>query len=130
LVSGGQEKGDAVNFMVQNGFDVKKEREAGFQPWLVENESKLAEECPEGITYLGTFANIFGSEARVGAYQTVWGMDSYAAMDAFSNAIKQGGTFAELMDALGKFTLDRQEGGISSNELSRRVTDAAIWGLD
>lgn len=119
-----------MNFMIQAGFDVKKEREAGFQPWLAENESKLAEACPEGVTYLGTFANIFGSDERVGAYRTVWGMDSYAAMDAFSNAIKQGGTFAELMDDLGQFTLDRQHGGILSGDLSRRVTDAAIWGLE
>jgi hypothetical protein len=119
-----------MNFMIQAGFDIKKDKEAEFQPWLAENEAKLAAACPEGVQYMGTYANIFGSDDRVGAYRTVWGMNSYAAMDAFSSAIKEGGTFAELMDALGHFTLDRQDGGVLSGELSRRVTDAAIWGID
>jgi hypothetical protein len=123
-------EGVAVNFLIQNGFDIRKDREAEFQPWLADNEAGIAEACPEGVEYVGTFANIFGDDDHVGAYRSVWLMDSYAAMDRFSAAIKEGGTFALLMNELGRFAMDRQDGGSQSADLSRRVTDAAIWGIE
>ena len=119
-----------MNFLVLNGFDIKKDREAEFQPWLAANEAGIADASPEGVEYIGTFANIFGDDDHVGAYRSVWLLDSYAAMDRFSAAIKEGGTFAELMNELGRFAMDRQDGGSLSSELSRRVTDAAIWGIE
>ena len=119
-----------MNFIADTGYDVKQGKQLEFQEWLTENEEKLAASCPSGTEYLGTFANIFGSERSVGTYRTLWGMDSYAAMDAFSAAIKEGGTFAQLMDTMGRFVLDRQDGGVQSGELSRRVSDAAMWGVD
>lgn len=119
-----------MNFIVQTRFDVEKDREADLQPWLAENESQLVAACPSGIQYLGTFANILGDERDVGAYRTLWAMDNYAGLDALSGAMKEGGEFARLMDELGSFTLGRQDGGLITGELSRRVTDAAIWGLD
>lgn len=119
-----------MNFIVQNGFDIKQGKEAAFGPWLAENEPRLAESCPEGVEYLGTFANIFGNDDRVGAYRSLWLMDSYGAMDRFSGAIKEGGAFADLMDELGRFAMDRQDGGVMSADLSRRVTDAAIFGVE
>lgn len=119
-----------MNFIVQAGFDLETDKEADFQPWLAENEPKIVAACPDGIDYLGTFAVIFGDSDDVGAYRTVWAMDGYAGLDAFADAVKAGGEFAELMDGLGSFGLGRQDGGLQSAELLRRVTDAAIWGLD
>ncbi len=119
-----------MKFIIQDGFDIKKGKDLDYQKWLAENEEKLAASCPTGTEYLGTFANIFGSEQNVRAYRTLWGMDSYGALDGLSEAIKEGGTFGQLMDTMGGFELDRQDGGLTSSELSRRVTDAAIWGVD
>lgn len=119
-----------MNLIAEAGFDVKKGKELEFQKWLAENEEKLAAACPPGTTYLGTFATIFGSERTVGAYRTLWGVENYAAMDAFSGSIKEGGTFSELMNAMGLFAVERQDGGLQVGELSRRVTDAAIWAVE
>ena len=110
-----------MDFLIQNGFDIRKDREAEFQPWLADNEAGIAEACPEGVEYVGTFVNIFGGDDHVGAYRSVWLMDSYGAMDRFSSAIKEGGTFAELMNELGRFAMDRQDGGsLSSGPESAR----------
>ena len=119
-----------MNFIANAGYDIKKGKELDFKAWLSENEEKLAAACPEGVQYLGTFANIFGSERSVGAYRSLWAMDSYAAMDNFSAAMKDGGTFSQLVDSMTRFALERQDGGLQAAELSRRVTDAAIWGVD
>ncbi len=117
-----------MNFVAEQGFDVKKGQSIEFQRWLADNEAALASACPEGVEYLGTFANIFSSEKDSGAYRTLWAMDSYGAMDSFAEAMKEGGTFAQLVDAMARFFLDAVDGGDWSNILSRRVTTAAMWG--
>lgn len=119
-----------MNFITEQGYDVKKGQAANFQKWLTDNEEKLAASAPDGVTYVGTFANIFSSEKDTGAYRTIWALDSYGDMDAFADAMKQGGPFASLVDAMVRFTLDVEDGGNWSNVLSRKVTTAAIWGDD
>jgi len=117
-----------MHFISEQGFDVKKGQSAEFQQWLVDNEAELASACPEGVEYLGTFANVFSSEKGSGSFRTLWALVSYGALDRFTDAIKEGGTFARLVDAMAKFGLDYVDGGDWSNILSRRVTTAAIWG--
>jgi len=117
-----------MDFIAEQGFDVKKGQSAEFQQWLVDNEAELASACPEGVEYMGTFANIFSSEKGSGSYRRLWGMESYGAMDNFANAMKEGGTFARLVDAEERFHVDPEDGGEWSNILSRRVTTAAFWG--
>ena len=117
-----------MNFINQQGFDVKKGKATEFQAWLAENEEGLASSCPAGIEYMGTFANIFTSEKDSGFFRTIWGMDRYGAMDSFSEAMKKGDTFAQLMEAMAGFILDPIDGGNWSSEVSRSVTDTAIWG--
>lgn len=117
-----------MNFISEQGFDVKKGQSVEFQQWLVDNEAELASVCPEGVEYIGTFANIFSSEKGSGSYRTLWGMVSYGAMDNFADAMKEGGTFSQLVDSMAKFGLDFADGGDWSTILSRRVTSAAIWG--
>ena len=117
-----------MKFIVENGFDVQKGQAAEYQKWVADNEEKVAASAPESFEYLGTFANIFDSNPETGSYRTLWAMDSYGAMDNFANAMKEGGTFAQLMDTKAGFTLDPQDGGRLTNKLSRNITDTAIWG--
>lgn len=117
-----------MNFISEQGFEVKKGQSAEFQQWLMNNEAELASACPEGIEYMGTFANIFSSEKNSGSYRTLWAMESYGAMDNFTDAMKEGGTFAQLVDAMARFSLDSANGGDWSSILSRRVTTAVFWG--
>lgn len=117
-----------MKFIVENGFDIKKGKAAEYQKWLADNHEKLAASAPDGFEYLGTFVNIFNSTPESGSFRTLWALDSYGAMDNFADSVKGGGTFAELVDTMAGFTLDPQDGGHTSNVLSRNVTDSAIWG--
>ena len=117
-----------MSFIAQQGFDVKKGRAVEFQGWVAENESALAAACPAGVEYIGTFANIFTSDKSSGSFRTIWRLDRYGSMDGFADAMKEGGGFAELMEAMAGFILDPLDGGHWSNELSRSVVDTAIWG--
>jgi hypothetical protein len=117
-----------VKFIIENGFDIQKGHAAEYQKWMADNEEKITASTPESFVYLGTFANIFNSNPETGSFRTLWATDSYGAMDNFANAMKEGGTFAQLMDTMAGFTLDPQDGGQVSNALSRNITDTAIWG--
>ena len=116
-----------MNFMDVLTFDLKQGKTREFQQWLSGNEEKLAAECPQGVSYKGTYALVRSSEKNAGSFMQVFEYDSYGAMDAFSQAMKDGGTFANLMDELTEFT-DQDNHANWSNLFGRRVTDAAIWG--
>lgn len=116
-----------MNFVHEWGFDVKEGKSQELQKWLTDNEEKLALECPEGCQYEGTYAAVHTSEKHSGGFRTVFRMNSYAGQDAFSQAMKDGGAFARMMDELTGF-MDQSNSANWSELLLRRVTDTAIWG--
>ncbi|MDX1658805.1 MAG: hypothetical protein R3343_08300 [Nitriliruptorales bacterium] len=116
-----------MKFMMEQGYDVEEGSSQAFQRWLADNEDELAKACPAGIEYLGTFTAIYSSEKQAGQYKTYWRMDSYAAQDAFAAAMREGGRFAELVEAATGFT-DQRNDAAWSNGLYKAVTDASIWG--
>ncbi|MGH9195390.1 MAG: hypothetical protein ACRD1T_06590, partial [Acidimicrobiia bacterium] len=87
-----------MNFIMEFGFDVKEGKSQEFQQWLSGNEEKLAAEAPEGSEYLGTYVAIFSSDRKGGSWRQYWRLESYGAQDKFSEAMKQGGTFARLIE--------------------------------
>jgi hypothetical protein len=116
-----------MNFIQAQGFDVKKGQTAALQKWLEANEEKISADCPDGISYEGTYAVVQTSEKTTGAVLSLWRMESYGAMDAFSAAMKEGGSFARLMEEFTEF-LDQERDANWSSFLARRMTDTAIWG--
>jgi hypothetical protein len=67
------------------------------------------------------------TEKTSGSCRAIFRMDSYGAQDKWSAAVKDGGTFARLMDEMAHFIDQRNEANQSTLML-RRVSDAAIWG--
>ena len=116
-----------MDFITEFGFDVKQGQARDFQGWLTENESKLAAACPSGVEYIGTYAVIYTSEKQAGAYRQLFRMESYGSQDTFAAAMKEGGTFATLIDEMSKFGDQDREANWSSN-LYKAVTDTSIWG--
>ena len=116
-----------MHFVHEWGFDPKEGKSQELQRWLSENEEKLALECPPGCKYDGTYAAVHTSEKRCGAFRMVFRMENYAAQDSFSAAMKEGGTFARLMEELTDF-MDQSNQANWSEVLMRRATDTAIWG--
>lgn len=116
-----------MHFMHVLGFDVKQGQSLALQKWLTDNEEKLALEMPDGCEYVGTFAAVHTSEKEAGSYRTIMKMENYGAQDNFSAKMKEGGAFARMMEEMTAF-MDQDNDSHWSEEVLRRVTDAAIWG--
>ena len=116
-----------MNFIAEFGFDVKKGQAQDFQRWLSENESKIPAACPAGIEYIGTYAVIYSSEKHAGGYRQLLRMENYGSQDALAAAMKEGGAFANLLEAMTEF-IDQDREADWSNGLYKAVTDTSIWG--
>ena len=115
-----------MDFITEWGFDVQQGRSREYQAWLAENEEKLAESCPDGVEYMGTYATIYSSEKEAGGYRSFYRFDSYGAQDNFAAAMKDGGAFASLVEQATNFA-DFDKGANWSTGLHKRVTDASVW---
>lgn len=111
------------------GFTVSEGREEAFQEWLRQHEEELRQAHPPGVRYLGTYGVVFSSEKQAGTYRVLLELDSYAAIDTFSEALK---------DAEGDFgRLVREHSGFSafdptlpwSQSLYRSLVDMAVFDL-
>lgn len=107
-------------------YDVNAGQFDAFQTWLLQHEASLAAEYPEGIEYIGTYANVYGDQAK-GEFKTVLRLDNYAALDALSETIAEEGTLSRLLWEVSAFTT----GGVSSRgqqELWKRVSATVPTG--
>jgi hypothetical protein len=116
-----------MDFIAEFGFDVKKGQAQDFQRWLSENESKVSAECPDGVEYIGTYAVVQTSEKHAGGYRQLFRLESYGSQDTWAAAMKEGGTFANLVGEMFKFVDQERDADWSSN-LYKAVTDASLWG--
>lgn len=111
------------------GFTVSEGQEEAFQEWLRRHEEELRQSAPPGVRYLGTYGVAFSSEKQAGGYRLLLELDSYAAIDTFSEAMK---------DADGDFgRLVREHASFSafdptlpwSQSLYRSLVDMAVFDL-
>ena len=114
-----------MQFIHEQGFDVRDGEEHAFQRWLAANEAALAAACPEGVEYLGTFYAIYSDDRRAGTYRMLWRYDSYAAQDRMAAASGGDGDRARLMHE-GISFVDMGNHRNGSNQLLKLVTDATI----
>lgn len=114
-----------MQFIHEQGFDVRDGEEHAFQRWLADNEAALAAACPEGVDYLGTFYAIFSDQRDAGTYRMLWRYDSYAAQDRMAEASAGGTEMARLMHE-GIAFVDMGNQRNSSNQLLKLVTDSTI----
>jgi hypothetical protein len=110
-----------------NGFNVPPGKGLMFQEWVRENSDALAKAMPEGCGLVGIYASVFSSEKRSGDFKLILRLDSYAAIDRFSAAMREDSEFSRLMDELGRFG-DVRLGADRSDELLKSVADVTIWG--
>ncbi len=117
-----------MDFVNEIGFDVVKGKAKEFQQWLSDNEKELARSAPEGWEYIGTYATVISSDKEAGDYRQLWRHHSYAAMDAFAAAMKEGGPFGQLFDEMTTRFIDQEKGAHFSQSILKSVIDASIWG--
>ena len=111
------------------GFTVLEGQEEAFQQWLQQKEEQLRQAAPAGIRYLGTYGVVFGSEKQAGTYRLLLELDSYAAIDTFSEAMKDpNGDFGRLLREHATFSAFDPTLPWSQS-LYRTVVDMAVFDL-
>jgi hypothetical protein len=63
-----------------NRYNLKEGKNAEFRRWILENRDTIAEGCPEGWHYLGTYFTV----RMLGQFdvETHWELDDYGALGA------------------------------------------------
>lgn len=110
----------------ETSYDLEPGKFDAFQEWLLENEEALAEAYPEGIEYVGSYANVFGDQSN-GEYRTLLRLDEYAALDRLNETVAEEGELSRLLWEMSAFTKD----GASSRghqSLWKKVTKAVATG--
>lgn len=109
------------------GYSVSPGKEEEHQAWVRDNEEALRAAHPDGTRLIGIFANVYSSEKQAGFYRIFIELDSYGALDRFSEAMKDGGSpFGRLIREHTNF-MDLSWDAPSSNGLHKAVVDAAVW---
>lgn len=107
-------------------YDVNAGQFEAFQKWLLAHEDSLAEAYPEGVEYVGTFANVYGDQAK-GEFKTVLRLVNYGALDTLAATMAEEGTLSRLLWEVSAFT----RSGVTSRgqqELWKKVSVAVPRG--
>ena len=70
---------------------------------------------------------MYSSEKHSGAFRQFFRMESYGSQDAFAAAMKEGGSFAALIEGMTEF-VDQERDADWSNGLYKAVTDISLSG--
>ncbi len=117
-----------MDFIMEDGYDVKRGKLGEFQEWLAANEKEIRNSAPAGTEYIGTYVAVSSSEKQAGAVRSLWRLDSYGAQDAMAAASKQDGPFKDLVNEFVKF-VDHDSSNWSQT-LMKSLVDATIFDED
>ena len=109
------------------GYSVPPGKEEEHQAWVRGNEKALRAAFPEGNRLIGIFANVYSSEKQAGFYRIFMELDSYGALDRFSEAMKDAESeFGRLIREHSAF-MELSWDAPYSNGLHKAVVDAAVF---
>lgn len=114
-----------MHFIRENGYDIREGQDRAYQSWLAENEAAIADACPEGVEYIGTFYAVHSDDRTGGQYRMLWRLDSYGAQDRLAAEVGGDTPFARLTHEAMRF-MDMRPGANRSNHLLKRVTDSTV----
>lgn len=84
-------------------YDVTPGQFEAFQKWMLAHEQALADAYPEGVEYVGTYANVYGEQAK-GEFKTILRLENYAALDTLAATMAEEGTLSRLLWEVSAFT--------------------------
>jgi hypothetical protein len=77
-----------VDFISEDGYEVKLGKEEEYQQWVIDNASELRRALPQGVEYIGTYVLVYGNDLGSGSWRDMFRLDSYAALDRLAAASK------------------------------------------
>ena len=118
-----------MRFLNLQGIDIRPDRSAEFQRWVIANDERIRKAYPAGTEYGGCYANIFSSEKQMGSAVWIEVLDSYGALDTLASAGKDPShPLAQVQAELIEFFDPRPTAGWSKI-LLKDVLDATVADL-
>jgi hypothetical protein len=119
-----------VDFISEDGYEVKLGKEEEYQQWVIDNASELRRALPQGVEYIGTYVLVYGTDYGSGSWRDMYRLDSYAALDRLAAASKdpesklrklqeQGGRFIDMSRTPERWT----------HNLVKSVVDATVIAM-
>jgi hypothetical protein len=81
-----------VDFISEQGYEIKFGMEEEYQEWLVDHRDELRRSMPAGVEYLGSYVVAMGNGYEGGSWRDLFRLDSYGAMDRIAAASKDPNT--------------------------------------
>jgi hypothetical protein len=116
-----------VRFIREWGYSVKVGEEEAHQKWWQDNGDAFKRACPKGLTYIGTYGVVLGTEKQAGGYRMVFSHENYAVMDRMAEAMTDPkGAFGKLMRDSSRF-VDFDLAAPWSDTLLKLTVDSAVF---
>src|SRR4051794_3616825 len=122
-----QAGGEAMDFIQEDGYEVRFGMEEEYQQWIVDNAADIRRSLPKGVEYIGSYVMTWGNDAEKGSWRDLWRLDRYAALDRLSDEAKDpNSAMGRLLREQIQF-LDMSRGPEHwSHNLLKSVIDATV----
>ena len=81
-----------MDFIMEEGYQVKPGMQEEYQQWAIANQDALRRALPEGIEYIGTYVAVYGSDYTGGSWRDLFRIDSYGALDRMAAETRRPGS--------------------------------------
>jgi hypothetical protein len=116
-----------VDFITEDGYEVKLGMEEAYQQWVVDHADELRRATPDGVEYMGTYVMTYGNDTDRGTWRDLFRLDSYAALDRMAAATKDAdGPLGRLFRESAQFIDMRRNPERWTHNLFKSVVDATV----
>lgn len=116
-----------MDFITEDGYEVKLGMEEEYQKWVVAKGDDLRRALPEGIEYIGTYVMTYGNDTDRGSWRDMFRLDSYAALDRMAAASKDSeGALGKLIREGSRFIDMSRRPERWTHNLLKSVVDATV----
>jgi hypothetical protein len=123
----GEQRRHAVDFINEDGYEVKFGMEEEYQQWVIDHAAELRRAMPRGVDYIGTYVLTYGNDLDKGSWRDLFRLDSYAALDRLAADGKDpNSAMGRLMREASRFLDMSRRPERWTHNLLKSVVDATV----
>ena len=116
-----------MDFIIEDGYQVKWGMHAEYQQWVSANTDALRRALPDGIEYIGTYVAVYGNDYLGGTFRDLFRIDSYGALDRMSAEQRRPGSeLSRLNGEVGRFFDTTRGPDHWTHNLYKNIVDTTI----